>query len=253
MMDNVLKKVDEVNPVDPSFVNRLRDINQRQYEQQTARQPSFIDWLVFPNTYFSRTSATVVAISTDITPSQFFQSGDKIRIKQTTNKYFYITKVDDTGNQIYIEGGTDYTFAAATIDEVATSRGNAPLGFPASHAYDMNEVGFSAIADEDSSFSIDGRVVTVSYLIEGTSDTTGITIDTPTINGKETPVNEKFARVVNNNALVTAGKTSAFANISDGTPTAKGTIQGMINYNPLGFTAANTKGMKGEVTYKLND
>lgn len=54
--------------------------------------------------------------------------GMRIKLNQTTDKYFIITAVADTVLTVY--GGTDYTLANAAISSVYVSLMKAPLGFP---------------------------------------------------------------------------------------------------------------------------
>lgn len=61
-----------------------------------------------------------------------YSVGMKVKLTQTTDKYFIITKVvfDDPGSTITIYGGTDYDLANATITSPHYSTQKAPLGFP---------------------------------------------------------------------------------------------------------------------------
>ena len=61
-----------------------------------------------------------------------YSAGMRIKLTQTTAKYFIITKVtfDDPGSTITIYGGTDYDLASATITSPYYSSMKAPQGFP---------------------------------------------------------------------------------------------------------------------------
>jgi hypothetical protein len=54
----------------------------------------------------------------------------KIKLTQTTIKYFIVTAVADTVLTVY--GGTDYTLISAAISAISYSTQKAPLGFPTS-------------------------------------------------------------------------------------------------------------------------
>lgn len=56
--------------------------------------------------------------------------GDRIKLTQTTVKYFIITAVADTALTVY--GGTDYDLANAAISDISYSHQKSPLGFPLS-------------------------------------------------------------------------------------------------------------------------
>lgn len=75
------------------------------------------------------------ASATTITTADgtLFQKGDRIKITQTTAKYFIVTGV--SGNVITVTGGSDYTVANAAITTQQFSHQANPLGFPTSFAY----------------------------------------------------------------------------------------------------------------------
>ena len=54
--------------------------------------------------------------------------GSRIKLTQTTVKYFIVTAVADTVLTVY--GGTDYTLANAAISSIYVSNMKSPLGFP---------------------------------------------------------------------------------------------------------------------------
>ena len=74
-------------------------------------------------TYASATTITVPAGAT-----AKYQKGDKIKLTQTTVKYFYIVGVADT--LLTVVGGTDYTIANAAISANYYSHASSPVGFP---------------------------------------------------------------------------------------------------------------------------
>ena len=75
-------------------------------------------------------SATTFTISGDKTDKH--QKGDKIKLTQTTAKYFYIIGVSESGGTttITITGGSDYTLANAAITSPYYSKIENPQGFP---------------------------------------------------------------------------------------------------------------------------
>lgn len=90
------------------------------------------DWKEFNPSNFTYSSATRVSVS-NYTPADLFQVGDKLRLTQTTVKYFYIYAVGS--NYIDISGGTDYTFVNAAVTAIATSRLSNPSGHPLVFTY----------------------------------------------------------------------------------------------------------------------
>lgn len=76
-------------------------------------------------------SATTITVPTDATTK--YRVGDKIKLTQTTVKYFFIVGV--TSTVLTITGGTDYTLANAAISANYYSHDESPLGFPGWFAY----------------------------------------------------------------------------------------------------------------------
>lgn len=74
-------------------------------------------------TYASATTFTVPAAD-----AANMQVGTKIKLTQTTAKYFYVTGV--SGTTITVTGGTDYTLANAAITSPFFSNAASPTGFP---------------------------------------------------------------------------------------------------------------------------
>jgi hypothetical protein len=73
--------------------------------------------------YASANTITVPSGATAI-----YSVGDKIKITQTTVKYFYVTAVADT--TLTVTGGTDYTVANDAITSPYYSKATSPVGFP---------------------------------------------------------------------------------------------------------------------------
>ena len=74
-------------------------------------------------TYASATTITVPSGATSI-----YSEGDKIKLTQTTVKYFYVVGVADT--LLTVTGGSDYTVADAAISSNYYSKVATPVGFP---------------------------------------------------------------------------------------------------------------------------
>ena len=80
-------------------------------------------------------SATTFTISGDKTSK--YQKGDKIKLTQTTVKYFYIIGISYSApnTTVTVTGGTDYTVANAAITLPYFSKIENPQGFPHTFAY----------------------------------------------------------------------------------------------------------------------
>lgn len=78
-------------------------------------------------TYASADAPTFV-ITVPSGAASKYNVGDKIKLTQTTVKYFIITAITDTTLTVY--GGTDYTLANAAISANYYSHAKSPVGFP---------------------------------------------------------------------------------------------------------------------------
>lgn len=111
-------------------------------------------------TYASATTITVPSGA-----ASYYAIGDRIKLTQTTAKFFYITTVADT--LLTITGGTDYTLANAAITSPYFSHTASPVGFPNRFAYSPT-IGFTAgtapntVSSGTYYFSLHGRTCTVS-------------------------------------------------------------------------------------------
>jgi hypothetical protein len=86
--------------------------------------------------YSSADSPSFVASIPDA-DAALMQIGDRIKLTQTTAKYFIITKIGTPSGgftPVTMYGGTDYTLANAAITSPFWSHAKSPLGFPMSPA-----------------------------------------------------------------------------------------------------------------------
>lgn len=77
---------------------------------------------------YASADAPTFTITVPTGAASLYGVGMRIKLTQTTPKYFIITAVADTVLTVY--GGTDYTLANAAISSIYVSLMKAPLGFP---------------------------------------------------------------------------------------------------------------------------
>jgi hypothetical protein len=77
---------------------------------------------------YSSTSGQNFVCSTNIDLTSRISVGMKIKLTQTTTKYFFVTAI--TSNSITLYGGATYSVISATISNVYYSIVEAPYGFP---------------------------------------------------------------------------------------------------------------------------
>ena len=115
-------------------------------------------------TYASPTTITVASGA-----GLIYQKGDKLKLTQTTVKYFYIIGVADT--VLTVTGGTDYTVANAAITSPFYSHVENPLGFPDWFAWTPVLTGGNAdlSAYTTARFKITGKKVSFIFMASGKS------------------------------------------------------------------------------------
>jgi len=112
-------------------------------------------------TYASATTITVPSGA-----ASRYQKGDKIKLTQTTVKYFYVVGVADT--VLTVTGGTDYTVANAAITDNYFSKILNPQGFPQRFAYTPTITagsGTFTTVSASGEFTLTGKTVCVAVTI----------------------------------------------------------------------------------------
>ena len=131
-------------------------------------------------TYASATTITVPSGA-----ATYYAVGDKIKLTQTTVKYFYVVAVADT--LLTITGGTSYTLANAAITLPYFSHDVSPVGFPGKFTYSPTLTFTAGTAPNTVSagtyyFSLTGKTCTVGVNVLYTnagSTVTAVTITLP--------------------------------------------------------------------------
>lgn len=152
------------------------------------------DGWIGANETWTYASATTFTISGDLTGK--YQKGDKIKLTQTTAKYFYIVTVAHAGGTttVTVTGGADYTLANAAITSPYYSKAANPQGFPTFFTWTAGFTGFSSNPTSVISiFWITGNICSVWHE-EGASGTsnavtftvTGLPVAVATIFGDAT-------------------------------------------------------------------
>lgn len=103
------------------------------------------------------------------------QIGDKIKITQTTTKYFYIINI--VGTTVTVTGGNDYTLINAAITAIYYSHSQSPVGFPQWFSYTPTWTATTTNPTLGNGvlngrFTINGRTVTIVGTLSVGSTTT---------------------------------------------------------------------------------
>lgn len=127
---------------------------------------------------FTYAASSTITVATGA--ASRYQLGDKVKLTNSTVKYFYITTIADT--LLTVNGGSDYSLSNTTITSVYISRASRPFGFPARHNFTQNLGGFSAVPTQSvATFRIVGGWVGVDLYQNntGTSNATSFTMNAP--------------------------------------------------------------------------
>jgi len=180
----------EINPVDTSLADKLKDLEARIDATQKTRQPYLGDWYEFNTSLFTYVSDNIVDVDDSIVLLDVFQIGDKVRVTQDGGyKYFYIIKLTTSTNQITLNGGDDYTFDNSAFSTFGISKVTSPSGFPLEINFtpDVAFTGGTGISTtvRDAVYSMQGNLVYLSYWVTCTYSTkpNGINIDLPFAQG----------------------------------------------------------------------
>lgn len=161
-----------------AYSDSLRTISPRPTMETIATliDGTLTDWLPVYETW-TYASATTITIPSGGTAR--FQIGDKIKLTNSTVKYFVVSAVAST--TLTVTGGTDYTVANAAISSIYVSRAAHPLGFPGAFAYSPTVTGFSSAPAGVFRWMTSARHCTVlaHQTAHATSNATSFTISLP--------------------------------------------------------------------------
>lgn len=145
---------------------RSADVNTNFSELDTriTVADNFLDdgW-VDPSETWTYASATTITVPTGAASK--YAVGDKIKLTQTTVKYFYVTAVADT--LLTVTAGTDYTVANAAITSPYYSKVESPVGHPIWFADTPTVSGLTSpnYSVQQGRLAIRGRFVTYRYYV----------------------------------------------------------------------------------------
>jgi hypothetical protein len=149
-------------------------------QQSIYRNVGHYGWIPVGETW-SYASSTTVTISGDKTDK--YSKGMKVKLTQTSVKYFYITGVSyaSPNTTLTLTAGTDYTVANAAITSPFYSMVANPAGFQHLYSWTPIFAGFSSDpTNVDAKFIINGRLCTANLSMgAGTSNANNFLISAP--------------------------------------------------------------------------
>ena len=202
-------------------------------------RPNDAGW-VYDAVTWTFASTTTFTVSGDVTDR--FETGTKIKLTQTTNKYFYVvsSSYSSPNTTVTITGGSDYTLANAAISNPAYSYASPP-DFPGWFNYVPAFTGFST--DPTGTFRFKMRENNVTLIVfmssTGTSNATSFTMTAPIAAAFTMVSNTSRSR--DNGTYQTASGLVLFS--------AGSTIAIFRTLSAVGWTASGGKSASFEIDY----
>lgn len=171
-------------PLSESHINNLNDmmagISTTVVDYVTSKTNTD-GWSAVTDSWSYASASTITVPSGAVAK---YQKGDKIKLTQTTVKYFYIIGVADT--VLTVTGGTDYTVASAAITDISYSHDNNPIGFPHWFNYTPTvgaggSMTFTVTTTEVANFCIVGNMCTAVTHLLGTTGGSASNVITHTL------------------------------------------------------------------------
>jgi len=199
------------------------------------------------NETWTYASATSFTVSGDVTAK--YPKGTKIRLTQTTPKYFYVigTSYASPNTTVTITGGSDYTLANAAVTDNRYSYASTPQGFPDwfnwTPTYSCSgSMTYTSVTTNVAKFKVIGSACFVEFGARGTTGGTAdiyIMISPPII-----PVNLSFT--IGGGAVIYDGGAMA------GCWHAQNSTQiNFYKYNSSSWSLGPTKDIKANFFYSI--
>jgi len=136
-------------------------------------------WTTDSGTTWTYASATTI----NVADGTLFVKGTRIKLTQTTAKYFVVTGI--SGNVITVTGGTDYTVANAAITTQQYSHQASPVGYPGYFNYTPTVTSgtgsITTLASVAGRFFVIGRMCVTNLYFSITTNGTAATDLRPTL------------------------------------------------------------------------
>ena len=205
----------------------------------------------FANETWTYASATTFTVPTDLTAK--YQKGTKLKLTQTTAKYFYVTasSYGAPNTTVTVMGGSDYSLANAAITLPSFSYIEYPQAFPVwftwAPTYSGNgSLTYTSVSTNIARFSISGTRATVVVKSNGTTGgTTNTTLyataPVEAAQSANSPAGTAYVSDAGGNSVV------GFSFISAGTPD----LLSFRKYDSSNWTLGAGSVCSGIFTYEI--
>ena len=216
----------------------------------TARQIVTPDGWIAADETWTYASASTFTVGGDQTDK--YKKGTRLKFTQTTVKYAVVigSSYGDPNTTVTIAVNDDYTIANAAISANYYSYTDNPQGYPHAFSFTSTLTGFSGTPTQDIGYNISGGLVTINYLISGTSNSATFNFTIPVTPNNFTDGYQAYVCHIKNNGNNWLDQVGAVG-IVNSTATAKvGRLPSSITANAYGgFATSNGKGSYGIITY----
>lgn len=209
----------------------------------SARFSGIHDGWVDANETLTYASATTFTCSAAL--AAILGAGDRIKLTQTTVKYFYVVSV--SGTTITVTGGSDYTLANAAITLPFYSHAVTPVGFPGSFAFAPTKTGWTSTTKNVWQLIMVGKDVRIYFDLSGTSNSTSTNFTSP-VAAKSISATNNFEGTYglgsDNGSVITQPRWTIDLS-------ASATVCNFFTtYAGGGWTASGTKQIRGYIMYE---
>ena len=118
------------------FLENIKNIEKRVSNIERTTQPQLVDWYdMNPSAISYGGTDNTIQVNSSTPVENIFQIGDRLKVVQTTTKYFFIILVDIINNILYVNAGDNYTLNNSEITSFSLSKNPLPSDFPLSFRF----------------------------------------------------------------------------------------------------------------------
>lgn len=206
-------------------------------------------WITISDTLTYASASTFTISGVDRTTT--YTKGTKLKLTQTTAKYFYVaSSTFSTNTTVTVVATEEYTLADAAITSPSYSYHDNPQGFPTGFTYKPTWTG-GTNTPAAQYFNISGGVCTIYFGLDFVaSNAAGLTCNAPIASFNNTSYWTGILSIYDNGSWQSAvgvyGVTANSTTINFGK-----TISTFGAWAFAGFTASGNKGIQGVVEYRI--
>lgn len=210
-------------------------------------QGTVTGWVLANETW---TYASALSVTVPTGAANKYNIGDKVKLTQTTVRYFYIATVADT--VLTFVPNDDYTVDNAAITLNYYSKSENAVGFPDWFEYTPTWTGFNSDPSQPLVYSIKGRMCYVVLDVNGSSNSATFNFTLPVARDNSYNGGQSFNFLVGIIDNTTDQANPGIIGLTDaGTAKVGKTYSTRASNAYGGFTTSGTKGCEGMFSYPI--